>query len=652
MPVTPTYPGVYIEEVPSGVRTITGVATAITAFIGRAPRGPVNDPTRVQNFGDYTRAFGGLSLDSTMSFAVQQFFNNGGTDAIIVRVYEPSAGGTGIGSVVLAADVRARGTLTLAAQPTVGDTMTIGSTVYTFRATAPSWRRPRLRRRPAGPYGGQRRDRGDASETQSTIIRAINRLGTTGFRASTTAEQNVVAADRWVQHARHHGRRGRHGRQCDRDALDVRQLVEQVRRHHARLDVRRARPRPRRGGPRHAEHHRPAGPGRLTIKGRIYTFDANGALDDTTADHIEIGSGSGRPARTSSTRSTPRHRYRLLDADDAKRRRHGRPWRPRCGDRPDRPNARRRRQRDHDRGDDGGGQRLRRATLGTTRAGRDARRSVSDDRRQEPRGLVEQPAADVNHASPIRATWTRSTCSSRRSIRACRPARRRSAPSVSSTSRSIRSHHSGSIRCWSRDRAWSDVATTSRERPGIGNVDVALHGGNDGQLIDDNTISEANLEEKQAGPVGPPERRPLQHPVHPAAGARHRLGPSPGTPRSSTARTAGRSSSSIRRAAGSASPQAEAGVDALNLRDENAAVYFPRVNIANPLRDNQLSEFAPCGVVAGLYARTDALARRLEGARRDRRDDGRRVRTLTVPLTDGENGRLNPLGSTASARSR
>ncbi|NEQ82882.1 MAG: hypothetical protein F6K26_22370 [Moorea sp. SIO2I5] len=44
MPVTPTYPGVYIEEIPSGVRTITGVATSITAFIGRALRGPTDEP--------------------------------------------------------------------------------------------------------------------------------------------------------------------------------------------------------------------------------------------------------------------------------------------------------------------------------------------------------------------------------------------------------------------------------------------------------------------------------------------------------------------------------------------------------------------------------------------------------------------------------
>ena len=42
MPITPTYPGVYIEEVPSGVRTITGVATSITAFVGRAKKGKLD----------------------------------------------------------------------------------------------------------------------------------------------------------------------------------------------------------------------------------------------------------------------------------------------------------------------------------------------------------------------------------------------------------------------------------------------------------------------------------------------------------------------------------------------------------------------------------------------------------------------------------
>ncbi|MBO1350449.1 MAG: phage tail sheath family protein [Hormoscilla sp. GUM202] len=92
MPVTPTYPGVYVEEIPSGVRTITGVATSITAFIGRAKRGPTDEPVLINNFGDYERIFGGLWKESTMSFAVRDFYNNGGSQAVIVRLYKKTSG--------------------------------------------------------------------------------------------------------------------------------------------------------------------------------------------------------------------------------------------------------------------------------------------------------------------------------------------------------------------------------------------------------------------------------------------------------------------------------------------------------------------------------------------------------------------------------
>jgi phage tail sheath protein FI len=87
MPVTLSYPGVYIEEIPSGVRTIIGVATSITAFIGRTLRGQTDEPVRIQSFGDFEREFGGLWAYSTVSYAVQHFFLNGGTDALIVRVH-------------------------------------------------------------------------------------------------------------------------------------------------------------------------------------------------------------------------------------------------------------------------------------------------------------------------------------------------------------------------------------------------------------------------------------------------------------------------------------------------------------------------------------------------------------------------------------
>ena len=94
MPITPTYPGVYIEEIPSGVRTITGVATSITAFIGRALRGPVNTPVTINSFGDFERTFGGLWVDSTMSYAVRDFYLNGGTQALVVRIHNGATSAT------------------------------------------------------------------------------------------------------------------------------------------------------------------------------------------------------------------------------------------------------------------------------------------------------------------------------------------------------------------------------------------------------------------------------------------------------------------------------------------------------------------------------------------------------------------------------
>ena len=95
MPVQVSYPGVYIEELPSGVHPITGVATSITAFVGLANSGPVNTPTTVNNFGDYDRIFGGLWARSTMSFAVNDFFANGGAQAIIVRLVATDATAAG-----------------------------------------------------------------------------------------------------------------------------------------------------------------------------------------------------------------------------------------------------------------------------------------------------------------------------------------------------------------------------------------------------------------------------------------------------------------------------------------------------------------------------------------------------------------------------
>ena len=86
MPVTPTYPGVYLEEIPSGVSTITAVSTSVTAFVGYTPGGPLETPVTLTSFADFERSFGGLSANSVLGYTVQHFFQNGGSVAIVVRL--------------------------------------------------------------------------------------------------------------------------------------------------------------------------------------------------------------------------------------------------------------------------------------------------------------------------------------------------------------------------------------------------------------------------------------------------------------------------------------------------------------------------------------------------------------------------------------
>jgi phage tail sheath protein FI len=91
MPPTFTYPGVYIEEIPSAVHTITGVATSIAAFIGWAAEGPTSQATLVQSWSDFAYQFGGLDSRSLLGYSVNQFFGNGGQQAYIVRLVASDA---------------------------------------------------------------------------------------------------------------------------------------------------------------------------------------------------------------------------------------------------------------------------------------------------------------------------------------------------------------------------------------------------------------------------------------------------------------------------------------------------------------------------------------------------------------------------------
>jgi uncharacterized protein len=93
MAIAPTYPGVYIQELSSPVHPITGVATSIGAFVGYTKTGIDNRAEHIFGFADYERLFGGLASDSELSYAVQQFFANGGTEAWVSRVPRTGAAG-------------------------------------------------------------------------------------------------------------------------------------------------------------------------------------------------------------------------------------------------------------------------------------------------------------------------------------------------------------------------------------------------------------------------------------------------------------------------------------------------------------------------------------------------------------------------------
>jgi phage tail sheath protein FI len=86
-------PGVYVEEVPSGSKPIEGASTSTAAMVGMTQRGPVNIPTLVTSFGNYTRVFGtylhsDLFADGrdALPYAAEGFFTNGGSRLFVTRI--------------------------------------------------------------------------------------------------------------------------------------------------------------------------------------------------------------------------------------------------------------------------------------------------------------------------------------------------------------------------------------------------------------------------------------------------------------------------------------------------------------------------------------------------------------------------------------
>src|ERR1700679_3683553 len=78
--------GIQVEEERGPDQAITRLGTARTAFVGRTLRGPVGRPILITSFTQFQHMYGGLWQPSPLGYAVEQFFDHGGREAVIVRV--------------------------------------------------------------------------------------------------------------------------------------------------------------------------------------------------------------------------------------------------------------------------------------------------------------------------------------------------------------------------------------------------------------------------------------------------------------------------------------------------------------------------------------------------------------------------------------
>jgi phage tail sheath protein FI len=153
MSITPTYPGVYIQELPSNTHTIAAAPTSVTVFVGYThpfltPSANFGQALEIFSFSDYERLYGGFYqssvIDCNVAYAVNEFFLNGGTDAYVVGLQPQTyykSDGTTTGTSISAASATMEssagtGILFTAVQPT--DAVSINITINNLQKDASS----------------------------------------------------------------------------------------------------------------------------------------------------------------------------------------------------------------------------------------------------------------------------------------------------------------------------------------------------------------------------------------------------------------------------------------------------------------------------------------------------------------------------------
>jgi phage tail sheath protein FI len=146
MPVQTSYPGVYVQELPSDVHTIVGVSTSIAMFIGRAKQGPTDEPELCLSYADYVRTFSADTSFSDLALQVQQFFLNGGSKCYVLRIVNKATAVAAravlnTGGTTLTLEARSPGAIGNTLQCTVdyntpNPESTFNLTVYTYTVNA------------------------------------------------------------------------------------------------------------------------------------------------------------------------------------------------------------------------------------------------------------------------------------------------------------------------------------------------------------------------------------------------------------------------------------------------------------------------------------------------------------------------------------
>lgn len=95
-------PGVYVEETSFRSKSIEGVSTTTTGFVGPARSGPAaGEPVLVTSLGEFAQTFGdgrplafdgGVTVTNYLWQAARAFFEEGGKRLYVARVFRPKAG--------------------------------------------------------------------------------------------------------------------------------------------------------------------------------------------------------------------------------------------------------------------------------------------------------------------------------------------------------------------------------------------------------------------------------------------------------------------------------------------------------------------------------------------------------------------------------